>query len=240
MRRFVYEDWVPRKLAVQLEVPDTLDLSKARASTDRGTELQLPDNNQKQDAAPKVNAEFVQALVEMGFPKVRAERAVFSTNNAGAEAAMAWLLDHMEDADIDKPLPKPASESAQKPVNEEAVKQLQDMGFTAAQARKALRETENSMDRAVEWLFCHADDPGSDEPPQKKESVAVAEVDMLPPHYELIGFVVHLGPSVHTGHYVAFIKKDGQWVQFNDRKVAESAKPPSGQAYMYFFRRIKS
>jgi ubiquitin carboxyl-terminal hydrolase 5/13 len=37
---------------------------------------------------------------------------------------------------------------------------LTDMGFTAAQAKKALHETSNNLERAVEWLFGHPDDQG--------------------------------------------------------------------------------
>lgn len=81
----------------------------------------------------------------MGFPRNRAERAVFTTKNAGAEVAMNWLLEHMEDADIDQPLVPPQSAAPSKPQqaapNPEMVENLTQMGFTAAQARKALKET---------------------------------------------------------------------------------------------------
>lgn len=62
----------------------------------------------------------IQTLVDMGFPKERAERALQVTNNKGVEAAMEWLLAH---ADEDIPssssssgggsssVPAPASEA---------------------------------------------------------------------------------------------------------------------------------
>lgn len=37
-----------------------------------------------------------------------------------------------------------------------------DMGFTLNQAKKALKETSGSMERAVDWLFSHSDDQGED------------------------------------------------------------------------------
>ena len=37
--------------------------------------------------------------------------------------------------------------------------------------------------------------------------------------YELTGVISHIGNSVHVGHYVAHLKKDGRWVIFNDEKV---------------------
>jgi ubiquitin carboxyl-terminal hydrolase 5/13 len=54
----------------------------------------------------------------------------------------------------------------------------------------------------------------------------------------LHGFITHLGASVHAGHYVAHIKKDDDWVYFNDAKVASSTEPPFGKAYLYVFKQI--
>ncbi len=42
-----------------------------------------------------------------------------------------------------------------------------------------------------------------------------------------------------TGHYVAHIKKDGQWIIFNDAKVAESVAPPRELAYLYLYKRTQ-
>lgn len=39
----------------------------------------------------------IQTLVDMGFPKERAERAMQVTNNKGVEAAMEWLLAHADE-----------------------------------------------------------------------------------------------------------------------------------------------
>lgn len=39
-----------------------------------------------------------------GFPRVRAEKAVFHTHNCGVEPAVHWLMEHCEDTDIDTPL----------------------------------------------------------------------------------------------------------------------------------------
>ncbi len=43
-------------------------------------------------------------------------------------------------------------------VNPELSMMLQSMGFTSAQAERALRACDNNGDRAAEWLFSHADD----------------------------------------------------------------------------------
>jgi hypothetical protein len=49
-------------------------------------------------AAPVADPGIVSALEDMGFPRVRCEKAAINTQNAGVEEAMNWLLAHMEDA----------------------------------------------------------------------------------------------------------------------------------------------
>jgi ubiquitin carboxyl-terminal hydrolase 5/13 len=60
-----------------------------------------------------------------------------------------------------------------------------------------------------------------------------------------MAFISHKGPSVHSGHYVAHIRKggtQGDWVLFNDEKVVkadkESVKDLKRLAYLYFFVRM--
>lgn len=38
-----------------------------------------------------------------------------------------------------------------------------DMGFTPAQATKALKNTDNNVERAMDWIFSHADDMDTEE-----------------------------------------------------------------------------
>jgi ubiquitin carboxyl-terminal hydrolase 5/13 len=45
----------------------------------------------------QVNENDLQSLMQMGFPRVRCEKALIKTNNNGPEAAMEWLFQHMED-----------------------------------------------------------------------------------------------------------------------------------------------
>jgi uncharacterized UBP type Zn finger protein len=51
--------------------------------------------------------------------------------------------------------------------------------------------------------------------------------------------VSHKGPSVHSGHYVAHIRKGDDWILFNDEKVvkadAESVKTLKKLVYLYVF-----
>jgi len=240
MRRFVFEDWVPRKVAVQVSTPEKIDLGVLRAIGPKSTEHMMSENSSTNDAPkqPQMNQKFVEELMGMGFPKNRCERAVFKTNNQGTEVAMGWLLEHMEDIDIDEPIFLAKKETKQINLDPAVIENLVQMGFTNAQAKKALKETNNNPERAVEWLFSHSDDIIIDEdekpiqqttqPPQKQNF----QIDQNPSLYELSGIIVHLGTSTHSGHYVVYLKKNNEWVLYNDRKVSVSEKPPIGGAYL--------
>ncbi|XP_066893514.1 UBX domain-containing protein 1 isoform X4 [Kogia breviceps] len=49
----------------------------------------------------------LESLIEMGFPRGRAEKALALTGNQGIEAAMDWLMEHEDDPDVDEPLANP-------------------------------------------------------------------------------------------------------------------------------------
>jgi len=240
VKRFVFDEWVPRKLGIQIQVPDVWNLSKFQIIT--STNEQLLPNEEKPSF--QFNQNTLNQLMEMGFPKIRAERALYATKNADAETAMGWLIQHMEDPDIDQPLDL-ASKSGKKPaiqISAVDIENLSAMGFSAAHARRALIETENNLERAAEWLFNHPDDGSSETPVEKavepNKQATTLPVDTRPPVYELFAFITHMGTSVHSGHYIAHIKKDGKWVLYNDQRVEVAPFPPSGNAYMYFYRKV--
>lgn len=55
--------------------------------------------------------------------------------------------------------------------------------------------------------------------------------------YELVAIISHIGSQTACGHYVAHVKKGGQWYMFNDEKVAASARLPIEHGFLYLFRR---
>lgn len=64
------------------------------------------------------------------------------------------------------------------PLNETAYAQLQEMGFPANRAEKALRTTGNSStDVAMQWLFEHMEDPDIDAPYVPPEAGSAAPID---------------------------------------------------------------
>lgn len=103
------------------------------------------------------------------------------------------------------------------------------------------------MERAVEWLFSHPDDDGSEAAPAQQQQSQSKTANVhgtkdVPVRYTLKAFISHKGPSVHSGHYVAHIRKGEDWVLFNDEKVVkadvESVKELKKLAYLYVFERV--
>ncbi|KXS13406.1 ubiquitinyl hydrolase [Gonapodya prolifera JEL478] len=240
--RFVFENWVPKKLTIPLVVPQEYNMETYRSEGKRPGETILPEapSSPSASSGPQFNQAALEQLMAMGFPDVRCKKALLATGNADPEAAMNWLFGHMDDPDIDDPIPDAAPASGGASVNEGDLAMLMDMGFSKAQATKALRETSNNTERAVEWLFSHPDDPGDDGASSVAPAAPVEpDVDTLPARFQLVSFINHKGSSVHAGHYVAHVWKEGNWVLFNDEKVVHATNPPVQDAYVYVFKRLK-
>ncbi|KAI9999721.1 hypothetical protein NQD34_011564 [Periophthalmus magnuspinnatus] len=277
-------DWVPKKLDVSIDVPDTLDLSALRATGQLPGEELLPEvappplmtpdvevkgilgsyGTEEDDSlyspllcqsvlspSPVLDESTVSQLCEMGFPLEACRKAVYYTGNSGIDAAMNWVMTHMDDPDFASPLVLPGSSGAgntpTESLCEEHLATIISMGFSRDQATKALRATSNVLDRAVDWIFSHVDDLESMDVSEGR-SAADSEGAREPPlgprvrdgpgKYELFAFISHMGTSTMCGHYVCHIKKDQQWVIFNDQKVCASEKPPKDLGYLYFYRRV--
>ncbi|KAK9236206.1 hypothetical protein V1525DRAFT_363326 [Lipomyces kononenkoae] len=250
-RRFELVNWVPTKLDVPVVVPDepfSLD-DYFSTGLQPGEEL-LPESPSTSENVFIANEAIMAMLGEMGFPSTRCEKALYNTGNSDPDAAMNWLFQHMDDPDIDDPLDLGKAGSDLE-VSEDSVAVLGDMGFTAAQAKKALKETGGDMERAVEWLFSHPDDNGTETPADQSERTEVTAGDATKPAaFKLHSIICHKGASVHAGHYVAFIKEkigeqssngpeDTDWVLFNDEKVVRGGEVDEMKkfAYVYFFER---
>jgi ubiquitin carboxyl-terminal hydrolase 5/13 len=76
--------------------------------------------------------------------------------------------------------------------------------------------------------------------------VALWQCDAVAQHEKSIQsttglYISHMGPSVHSRHYVAHIRRGEEWVLFNDDKVvkadAESVSVLKKMTYLYFFFR---
>lgn len=229
------EGWVMEKLNVDVNIPEFLDLSKYISAGKCDAEQVLPDESNEKSAV-EVDAVAMEQLMSMGFSEIRCTKALLATGNQGSETAMNWLFEHMDDPDIDQPI-----SSGTETQNSEDINQLMNMGFSDKQAKKALRETGNNIERAVDWLFSHADEPIEDE---AMETVEPSEEIIDPKHvgsskYRLFAFVSHKGSSANCGHYVSFIFKNDKWAIFNDNKVAQvdDISKHIKEGYLYFFKK---
>ncbi|KAJ6033028.1 hypothetical protein N7499_009298 [Penicillium canescens] len=250
-RRFELVNWVPTKLDIPVLVDDKpLDFSSYMAAEHDASEELLPEVEESTAFEP--NPQLLDQLLSMGFPAVRCEKALHATGNSDPEAAMNWLFAHMEDSDIDEPVAlgqqSGGSEGAEHDVTK--IAQLGDMGIEAPRARQALAATDGDVNRALDWVFSHPDEPVDEEGAGTSDDTQAHDGQVglvsLPARYELRSIVCHKGTSVHAGHYVAFVRKTlpGQshlsWVMFNDEKVVQSEdiEAMKRTAYLYFFKRV--
>uniref|UniRef100_A0A8C7T1K1 Ubiquitin carboxyl-terminal hydrolase n=1 Tax=Oncorhynchus mykiss TaxID=8022 RepID=A0A8C7T1K1_ONCMY len=260
VKKFTFgQDWVPKKLDVSIDVPDTLDLTALRGTGQQPGEellpevapppLMTPDVEVKDPvpsslalslslSAPVLDDSTVSQLCEMGFPLEACRKAVYYTGNTGIDAAMNWVMGHMDD---------PGGISCAKYTIKHVCLSWMSPTFNQVVSPIPLFQS-NVLERAVDWIFSHLDDLESMEVSEGGRSAAESEGSREPPpgpkvrdgpgKYELFAFISHMGTSTMCGHYVCHIKKDQQWVIFNDQKVCASEKPPKDLGYLYFYRRV--
>jgi ubiquitin carboxyl-terminal hydrolase 5/13 len=204
-RRFVLINWVPTKVDVPVVVGDEpFLLDNYKSAGQQASEELLPeDASMSNKPSFTANPEAVQQLQGMGFPLNHCEKALHATGNADANTAMEWLFAHMEDPDIDAPLEPGGDQPASGAADPEKIEMLGAMGFGPPQARKALKETNGDMERAVEWLFSHPDDQedfgddGMDAAGRNPEEIP--RTADLPANFRLQSIVCHKGASIHAG-----------------------------------------
>ncbi|KAK4484369.1 hypothetical protein RD792_006947 [Penstemon davidsonii] len=256
MRKFVLEEgWVPKKLVIVLlwigftdvyiDVPGTIDISHMRSKGLQPGEELLSENAASDDKID-ANEDIVLQLVSMGFQHLHCQKAAINTFNAGVEEAMNWLLNHMNDPDIDEPIVKEPKGAPF--IDPSTLDTLINFGFEEAIARKALQASGGDIERATEWIFNPPSEMSNMDVTPSSSSAAVdaplpdgeGNFALIFAEYRLMGLVSHIGTSTHCGHYVAHIYKEGRWVIFNDDKVGVSKNPPIDMGYLYFFERIDS
>ncbi|KAM5465749.1 ubiquitin C-terminal hydrolase Ubp14 [Microsporum ferrugineum] len=252
-RRWEVVNYVPMKLDIPVVVGnEPLDLTKYLSPGKQDNEELLED---EPDSAPEFvpNPEAFTALIGMGFPENRVKKGLYNTGNSDQEAALNWILGHMDDPDIDAPMASTTSSAgAQKPSDgDDKISQLVDMGIERPRAEKALGATNWDVTRALDWVFSHPDEPSELNPTASASgsapSAAIPGSSQKPALFDLQSIVCHKGTSVHAGHYVAFIRKQvppenkPKWILFNDEKVVAEAGDVEEMkqfAYIYVFCRV--
>ena len=209
-RRFELVNWVPTKLNIPVQVDDEpVEFSSYMSHGPAEGEELLPEDT---DQGFKANEQALELLLGMGFPTVRCEKALYTTGNSDAEAALNWLFEHMEDPDIDEPLRiggagggKGSGTTTRQPQDPAKIAMLSDMGIEANRASVALAATDGDVNRALDWVFSHPEDDGGDadaganEDGEGEGEGGVPGFDSFPAKYRLHSIVCHKGASVHAG-----------------------------------------
>jgi len=242
MERMKLVNWVPQKLAIPIILPEDkiVNLDNYRSKGLQEGEEELENVNEEEEE-PAVNEEVVSQLMEMGFSRNRCVRAIMATDNNGAEVAMNWLFERMDDPSLDDPIEKKSKKNGGGvTANAENVALLVDMGFNSTKVEKALIETNNNIERAIDWLSSHfEDDIELTSNQDTTDKMDEDEIDNKPAKYELIGFVTHMGTSAQCGHYVIHLRHENKWYLYNDEKVVKVMEDlPTENAYMYLFKRL--
>jgi len=233
-RYFVNDKWIPEKKKCIVNVPAELDLEVFRAKGLQEGEKELP-KDRKATFTPK--EELVSAVMAMGFSRNAGIRAAKATSNGSQEQCVNWVCAHLEDADLNDPLPDPNAEEAAGPPDALVNNFAMISGASPAHAKFALSENNNNLELAMNWYFNNTGNIDA-------LIIAKSEKDALKPGltngkglYRLKAIISHLGSHQSSGHYVCHIRKDGNWFLFNDNKVSVAQEPPFGVGYLYLFER---
>eukprot|EP01083_Nonionella_stella_P019524 54221_1 len=249
-RYYVNEAWVPQKRECIIPVPQEIDITYCRSKGLQENEVELPKGGGAAASANKMeaDAQIVSTLMMLGLAATdnAAKRAALAVQNANADMAAAWLMEHMTDADINDPIVDKEEAEASGDgdafvADENQVNELSMItAFSAEYTRIALTQTKGDQARAAEWLFSRENIDAeiaaikNEATAAKKEAKSVSDGEGK---YELMAIISHLGTATSHGHYVAHIKKKEQWYFFNDAKVAISQDPPFDHGYLYVFKR---
>lgn len=252
--RIRLQNWIPVKTSNELSLPglidrdDMLDVSSYLSQGfDPQTENLLPDEDENRSSFTP-NQCSISQLIEMGFTQNASVRALFNTGNQDAESAMNWLFQHMDDPDLNDPFVPPPNDPKKdkREVDEVSLTSMLSMGLNPNLCRKALILNNGDVNRSVEWVFNNMDDDGTFPEPEVPNEEQQQKKDLgysTAKPYALTAVICHKGNSVHSGHYVVFIRKlvadKWKWVLYNDEKLvaADSIEDMKKNGYIYFYTR---
>lgn len=152
------DDWSPKKLDIAVDVPDLLDLARIRGNGLQPGEESLPEqqsrdnedsgsgNSSSTTSSITFDASVLSQLTDMGFSIDACKRALYSTQNTGAEAAVGWLFEHNSDQDFNDPFtldqPSASGQSSTGFVpSPDGIEMLKAMGLSEEHAKRGLQET---------------------------------------------------------------------------------------------------
>merc|ERR1712071_464353 len=165
-------------------------------------------------------------------------------------------MGHLEDPDLNDPFQvfvaapvvKNGGSSGSMEFKAEDLMMITSMGFTEKQAKKALKNTDNNVARAADWIFSHMDELDDDveengaNDANNENNASAPEFTDGNAEYVLRAIISHMGSNATAGHYVSHVRKsvsEDKWVIVNDEKASHSVAPPKKMGYLYLFERKK-
>jgi len=118
---------------------------------------------------PELDMNMVQMLQANGAPELAAKHAVHNAGAQGVEAAMEWFFMNIENPITKTPLlvPNPnkkkAAASSGYQADPESLMMMTSMGFDEKQGTRALRKCDGNLERALDWIMSHMDEPDSED-----------------------------------------------------------------------------
>jgi len=136
----------PASAPVPEEPPAAVDDAAAPMDAEPAVAVTAEDvPNSNLPGLPPVDEQKRAMLEEMGFSRIRAEKALILTSNGSVEQAADWIFVHMEDPDIDEPLQVVAAPSST--MSEEERRQKANELLLAARAKRAEEEKQRELER---------------------------------------------------------------------------------------------
>ncbi|CAH8596699.1 unnamed protein product [Schistosoma margrebowiei] len=244
-------DWLPKKLDVDIELKSSvgnhgntewfIDLNSLRApngSRPLPGEQLMPTGDEIKCEQMKTDDDDVQPdvtiindLLVMGFTLEAAQKACKFTQNTSVENATNWLMEHLDDPDLNDPLSPPSGYQKQSVagsvtstnIDENAVEMMLAMGFSRQQSIIALQHKNGNLEQAADWALSNPDeletlllqseiamtnksstDAGNNSNQTSSSGPPLSDGSSK---YELFAFISHMGKSTNDGHYVAHIKR---------------------------------
>jgi ubiquitin carboxyl-terminal hydrolase 5/13 len=166
LNRFVTDNWVPRKLEVDLDIPQgkegdlPLDFDYFKSKEEREPCEQEGPKHKDEGREIEVDMEMVKDLVENGVPENGAKHAVYRKGRKGFAHALEWYYLNADDPEVQN---GPPVKSYAKNAPKKSLEQLGDMSFSLEQAKRGLRKCNNNVTRASKWILDHLSETDTEE-----------------------------------------------------------------------------
>ena len=141
LKRIVFDEWVPKKLEIELQTDSEapIDLSRFGGGTGELKEGEegFPQAEEPDMVEPELDMNKVNLLIQNGAPELAAKHAVYNTEGQDAEAALMWFFGNLENPICATPLlvpnPKKGAAAAESSggfqADPESLMMITSMGF---------------------------------------------------------------------------------------------------------------